>query len=114
MGADGSGQTKVTRRGNYNQEPSWNPRKDQPLIAFSARDEKYAYDVFSINVDTGEYIRVTEGHGNNLHPTWAPNGRAVAYQSSRGGLWVSTADGRTERQVYRGSVVAPQWGPQRK
>jgi TolB protein len=114
MSADGSGQTKVTRRGTYNQEPSWCPRKEVPLIAFTARDERGAYDVFSINVDTGEYIRVTEGHGSNLHPTWAPNGRAVAYQSSRGGLWISTADGRTERQVYRGNVVAPQWGPSRK
>ena len=27
------------------------------------------------------------------------------------GIWVSTADGRTERQIYRGSVVAPSWGP---
>ena len=42
---------------------------------------------------------------------WAPNGRAVAYESSRGGVWVSTADGRTERQVYRGSALAPQWSP---
>ena len=87
------------------------PRKDVPLIAFSARDEKMAYDIFTINVDSGEMVRVTEGHGSNLHPTWAPNGRAVGYESSRGGLWISTADGRTERQVYRGSVKAPNWGP---
>lgn len=111
MAADGSGQQKVTRRGNYNQEPAWSPRKDQPLIAFSARDEKMAYDIFTVNADSGEYVRVTEGHGNNQHPTWAPNGRAIAYQSSRTGLWISTADGRTERQVYKGSVVAPSWGP---
>lgn len=111
MSADGSGQQKITRRGNYNQEPSWGPRKDVPLIAFSARDEKMAYDIFTVNADTGEYVRVTEGHGNNQHPTWAPNGRAIAYQSSRGGLWISTADGRVERQVYRGSVMAPAWGP---
>lgn len=111
MAADGSGQKRLTYRGNYNQEPSWCPRKDTPLIAFSARDEHYAYDIFTINVDTGEYVRVTEGHGSNVHPTWAPNGRAIAYESTRGGLWISTADGRTERQVYRGSVMAPKWGP---
>jgi TolB protein len=111
MNADGSNPQKITRRGNYNQEPVWCPRKDVPLIAFSARDEKMAYDIFTMNVDTGEYVRVTEGHGSNLHPTWAPNGRALAYESSRGGLWISTADGRTERQIYRGSVVAPSWGP---
>ncbi len=111
MSADGSGQQKVTRRGTYNQTPSWSPRKDAPLVAFTARDEKYAYDVFTVNVDSGEMTRITEGKGSNQKPTWAPNGRAVAYESSRGGVWISTADGRTERQVYRGNASAPSWGP---
>jgi TolB protein len=111
MNADGSSPQRLTRRGNYNQEPSWCPRKDTPLIAFTARDEKYAYDIFTINVDTGELVRITEGHGSNHHPSWAPNGRAIAYESSRGGVWISTSDGRVERQVYKGSAVAPQWGP---
>jgi TolB protein len=111
MSADGSGQQKVTRRGTYNQTPSWSPRKDAPLVAFTARDEKYNYDVFTVNVDSGEMTRITEGRGSNQHPTWAPNGRAVAYESSRGGVWISTADGRTERQVYKGNASAPAWGP---
>ena len=111
MSADGSGQTKVTRRGNYNQTPAWTPRRDAPIVAFTARDEKYNYDIFTVNVDTGEMTRITEGHGSNQRPTWAPNGRAVAYESSRGGIWVSTADGRTERQVYKGSATGPSWGP---
>jgi TolB protein len=111
MSADGSGQTKVTRRGTYNQTPAWTPRKDVPLIAFTARDEKGSYDIFTVNVDTGEMTRITEGHGSNQKPTWAPNGRAVAYESSRGGIWVSTVDGRTERQVYKGSATGPAWGP---
>jgi TolB protein len=112
MSADGSGQKKLTRKGNYNQTPSWCPKKDTPLIAFTARDERMAYDIFTINPDTEQYgPRITEGHGSNQHPSWAPNGRAIAYESSRGGVWVSTADGRTERQVYRGSALAPQWSP---
>jgi TolB protein len=114
MAADGSGQQKVTRRGNYNQTPAWTPRKDAPLVAFTARDEKLAYDVFTVNVDSGEMVRLTEGHGSNQHPSWAPNGRAIAYESSRGGIWISTADGRTERQVYKGSASAPAWGPSLK
>ncbi len=39
MNADGSNQQRLTRRGNYNQTPRWCPRKDVPLIAFTARDE---------------------------------------------------------------------------
>jgi len=111
MNADGSNQQKLTRRGTYNQTPAWCPRKEMPLVAFTARDEKYNYDIFTVNVDTGEVVRITEGHGSNQRPTWAPNGRAIAYESTRGGVWISTFDGRTERQVYRGSASSPAWGP---
>ena len=96
--------------GNYNQEPTWCPRTDTPQIAFSARDEKLATDIFTINPDTEQYTRVTEGHGSSVRPTWAPNGRAIGFERASG-IWVSTADGRTERQVYRGSAKAPQWSP---
>ena len=111
MNADGSNQQRLSRRGNYNQTPRWSPRKDQPLIAFTARDEKYNYDIFTLNADTGEVVRITEGHGSNQNPSWAPNGRAIAYESSRGGIWISTFDGRTERQVYKGAASSPSWSP---
>jgi TolB protein len=111
MNADGSGQRRLTTRGTYNQTPAWSPRKDLPLVAFTARDEKYNYDIFTIHVQTGELVRITEGKGSNQKPTWAPNGRAIAYESTRGGLWISTYDGRTERQIYRGSASTPAWGP---
>jgi TolB protein len=111
MNADGSNQRRLTTRGNYNQTPSWCPRTDTPLIAFTARDEKFAYDIFTIHADTGDLTRITEGRGSNQRPTWAPNGRAIAYESSRGGIWISTADGRTEKQVYKGGAATPAWGP---
>ena len=111
MGADGSNQRRLTTRGNYNQTPSWCPRSELPLVAFTARDEKFSYDIFVINVDTGELTRVTEGRGSNQKPTWAPNGRAIAYESTRGGIWISTADGRTERQIFKGNAATPAWGP---
>jgi len=84
------------------------------LVAFTARDEKFSYDIFVINVDTGELTRVTEGRGSNQKPTWAPNGRAIAYESTRGGIWISTADGRTERQIFKGNAATPAWGPASK
>lgn len=111
MNADGSNQQRLTRRGNYNQTPRWSPRKDVPLIAFTARDEKFNYDIFTINPESGELVRITEGHGSNQNPSWAPNGRAIVYESSRGGVWISTFDGRTERQVYKGNASSPAWSP---
>jgi TolB protein len=108
MNADGSGQ-RLTRVGDYNQEPAWCPVAST-LVAFSGRDRNLNCDIFTINVVTGAIARVTQGQGiSNQHPSWAPNGRAIIYESSRGGLWISTADGGTERQVYKASAVAPQW-----
>jgi TolB protein len=114
MGADGSNQQKVTRRGNYNQEPSWCPKCQQPTIAFTARDERGAFDCFTVNLATNEVVRLTEGQGSNQHPSWAPNGRALVMASSRGGLWITTADGKVQRQVYKGAADVPVWGPGRK
>ncbi len=124
MSQSGEGQTKLTNKGNFNQEPVWSPRpiavpggasgSTQALIAFTGRDERQNYDIFTINPQTGVLQRLTENRGSNSHPTWAPNGRAIAYKSSRGGIFVATADGKTERQVYRGSAETPSWGPLNK
>lgn len=116
MSASGAGQAKLTKRGNFNTEPAWAPRKinDKSLIAFSGRDERGSFDVFTVDASSGEIARLTENRGSNLHPTWAPTARAIAYQSSRGGVWVATGDGKTEHQVFRGAAQAPVWGPTRK
>jgi TolB protein len=115
MAADGSGQRRLTTKGSYNQEPSWAPKpiNGQSLIAFTGRDERGNFDIFTINVGSGELTRITEGRGSNSHPSWAPNARALTYKSSRGGIWISTFDGKTERQVYRGAAETPVWGPMR-
>ncbi len=107
----GGNATKLTRLGNYNQEPAWCPRCAQPTIAFTGRDEQAHFDCFLIRVGSGELIRLTEAQGQNQHPSWAPNGRALVVASSRGGLWITTADGKTQKQIYKGSADTPTWGP---
>lgn len=110
----GANQQLLTRKGKYNQEPAWAPRpvNGQQLIAFSGRDDRgNASDIYTVNVGSGEIQRITENRGSNTHPSWAPNARALAYKSTRGGLFAATFDGKTERQVYRGAAETPSWGP---
>jgi len=113
MSASGGDQVKLTRKGGYNVEPAWNPKmlNGKSLIAFSGRDEKGNLDIFTIDAVNQELQRITENQGSNSHPTWAPTGRALAFKSSRGGIYVSTADGKTQRPVFRGGAETPSWGP---
>jgi TolB protein len=107
----GGDKTRLTKVGNYNQEPTWCPKCARPTIAFTARDTTGNFDCFTIDVQSGALTRLTEGQGSNEHPTWAPNGRAIAVASSRGGIWILSADGKIQRQVYKGEAFSPAWGP---
>jgi len=108
----GAGNAKrVTFQGKYNQTPRWNPRADKPLIAFTGRDERGVFDIFILDMKTGKIDRVTQNHGSNLDPAWSPDGRLLAYVSSRGGIFVTNPETRHEVQIWRGSAASPSWGP---
>ena len=112
MNADGSGVQRLTYQGKYNQTPVWSPRGD--LIAFTARDEKNSFDIFTVEVASRKITRLTQGQGNNEEPTFAPNGRLVIFSSTRNGgqrLFVSTVDGRKQLALpmAEGRYLTPAW-----
>ena len=115
MGSDGSGIKRLTFQGNYNQTPDWSPRGD--LIAFTARDERNAFDLFTVNVDTGKIARLTQDTANNEEPSFSPNGRLIVFNSTRnkGGarLYVMTWDGQNQLALPmdRGDFTTPDWAP---
>ena len=114
MGADGGDAQRLTFQGNYNQTPDWSPRGDS--IAFTARDERNAFDLFTVNVETGKITRLTQDPGNNEEPTFSPNGRMILFTSTRRGapeLCVMTWDGQNQLplSMERGTYATPDWGP---
>src|SRR5262249_28387958 len=111
MSSAGAGAKLLTSRGKYNQEPSWCPQCHVPTIAFTARDEKANLEYYRSEVSTGNMGRLPEGQGSNQPRSWGPNGRALAMASSRGGVWLTTADGKVQKQAYAGAADVPTWGP---
>ncbi|MBI2372591.1 MAG: Tol-Pal system beta propeller repeat protein TolB [Deltaproteobacteria bacterium] len=116
MSADGSGEPKrLTFRGNYNQTPDWNPNPELRLIAFTARDERNRFDIFTVNVDTNEIKRLTQDQGNNEEPSWSPDGNHIAFTSTREGrqqLWVMAFDGTRQRRITKNAGYStPAWSP---
>ncbi len=112
MNADGTGTKRLTFQGNYNTTPSWSPRGD--LIAFTARDERSAFDLFTVNVETGKVTRLTQDASGNEEPVFSPNGRLILFTSTRGGsrgLYVMTFDGTNQMALptEKGELNTPDW-----
>jgi TolB protein len=112
MGSSGGGATRVSKAGDYNQTPDWNPGPGEAAewIAYAGRDGGGNFDVFAVNVKSGTTKRLTQGNGRNTDPTWAPDGRLIAFSSSRGGIWIANEDGNNQQQVNRAGST-PDWGP---
>lgn len=115
MDANGDNQERLTFVGNYNQSPAWSPKGDR--IAFVGRDERYVFDIFTINVqDRMDVQRLTQDQGNNENPSWAPDGRHIVFSSNRSGeykLYIMTHDGNTQQRITteKGEFTTPTWSP---
>ena len=60
--------------------PSWSPNGYK--IAFAAAYSG-TYDIYTIDIWSGEQQRVSDHPANDLYPAWAPNGQWLAYYSDR-------------------------------
>lgn len=118
MNADGSGQRRVTFQGSYNQTPEWSPKGDE--IAFTGRDERFRFDIFTLNLKTQAVKRLTQDQGNNEEPSWSPDGRNLVFTSTRMGgkriFMMRSSDGSKQQLLFTGpgDCESPAWSPRRK
>ncbi len=114
MGADGSNPRRVSMNGSYNTTPSWNPRKGARQLAYTTRDGN-TFDIVTLDLGSGKMTRITQKEGVNEEPSWAPNGRAIAFASHRPGgtgIWIASPDGKGDAvMVWKGWATSIDWGP---
>ncbi len=64
--------------------PAWSP--DGRQIAFiSARAGNW--EIYTVDVATGQELRLTEHPAADVAPAWSPDGKRLAFLSNREGAW---------------------------
>jgi len=110
IGADGLGLQRITTDG-YADRPTWSPAPFNE-IAYAARTGP-GFDVKVIDMATRKVTQLTFGEGNNESPCFSPNGRHIAFASTRAGkkqIFTMSRDGKDVRQITRtGNNEQPNW-----
>ncbi|HYB94994.1 MAG TPA: Tol-Pal system beta propeller repeat protein TolB [Vicinamibacterales bacterium] len=110
VNADGSGLRRISSE-SYADRATWSPAPYNE-IAFSAKTGP-GFDIKILNIERGETRQITFGEGSNESPAWAPNGRHLAFMSTRAGrsqIFTVDKDGRNLRQLTRdGNNSMPHW-----
>lgn len=110
VGADGLGLRRLSFEINADRA-TWSPPPYNE-IAFTARTGP-GYDIKVLNLASSETTQITFGDGSNESPAWAPNGRHLAFMSTRAGrsqIFTVDRDGKNVRQLTRdGNNEMPNW-----
>lgn len=111
---DGTGITRLTGAANVEDgDPEWSP--DRQRIVFTRRVGKQDSDIYVMDADARNLVRLTRGAAWDYQPTWSPDGNRIAYMSGMK-LFVIDASGRGEprRLTMACGDASPAWSPDGK
>ena len=114
MNADGTNSVEMDLPDKgYLIDPAWAPNGQ--ILAFSWRRPEGNYDIYVMDAATRQIVELTRDTGRNERPSWAPDGRHIVFESTRGGsrqIWEMLADGTQARQLTtQGHNESPNWSP---
>ncbi len=100
MGADGTGLRRLTYE-TYCDRATWSPAPFNE-IAYSSKTGP-GHDIKVLDLATNEVRQVTFGLGSNESPSYSPNGRHIAFTSTRGSglkqIYTVDRDGKNLRRL---------------
>ena len=110
MNADGSEPQRITNESNCDR-PTWSPAPFNE-IAYASRGGA-GYDIKIFDFASRSSKTITDGIGSNESPAFSPNGRHLAFTSTRAGkeqIFLIDRDGKNLRQITRqGMNRYPNW-----
>jgi TolB protein len=113
MDYDGANPHEITHLGTVSLSPRISP--DNSRLAFSSLG-KDGFQIRMFSLVLGRMVTFQGVGGTNLSPAWSPNGKEIAYSSSRSGdpeIWISDSNGSLARRItsFRGPDVSPAYNP---
>jgi TolB protein len=101
MNSDGTGQ-RLLVGDPRSDRPTWSRGKYNEIAYASQTGPGYDIKIYSFA--TGEAVKVTDGIGSNESPSFSPNGKHIAFTSTRNGkaqVFTVDRDGNNLRQITR-------------
>jgi TolB protein len=113
MDYDGANQHAVTHLGGIALSPRVSP--DNSRLAFSSLDRN-GNQIRMFSLLLNRMVAFPTSSGTNITPAWSPNGRDIAFSSSRSGdpeIWITDSTGGNARRVTtrKGPDVSPAFNP---
>lgn len=73
-------------------------------------------NIYLVDITGNQLRRLTHDAGSNENPTWSPDGRFIAFTTTRNGsrqLYIMDSDGSAPHLTadMPGEVYTPAWGP---
>jgi TolB protein len=101
---------KVSSRGTYNMAPVWCNDPEGLKLLFMGRDGA-TWDIFSVapSGDPATMKRLTQDQGSNTYPACAPDGRTIAFFSTRGGLYTANPSGLNQQKINNVQGESLRW-----
>lgn len=116
MDADGGNVTQLTDRPGLDWTPEWSPDGAQivyarrgvpgevPVVDEAVQAEAPAdtWDIFLMASNGDSVEQITNDPGNDIEPTWSPDGKYIAFSSDRSGsiaIYVMDADGSRQESI---------------
>jgi Tol biopolymer transport system component len=117
IGADGSGDTRLTTSRWQDHTPAWSP--DGRKIAWeSDAPSTYIGEIFVMNADGSDQVNISNTPSfEDREPAWSPDGSRIAFISYRNGagyeVFVMDADGSDLVQLTNNNLEdrRPTWSP---
>jgi len=115
MAADGTHHERLTDDGRWHDHPDWSPDGSH-IVCTSNREGAEDNEIWTLELRTGKWVRLTECAASDSYPAWAPAGRRIAFTSSRSGnqdVWLFDLVTKDLRQLTDapGPDFGPAWSP---